>query len=87
MLNGTSTDTQYFYAQDVQDETARNRPVVIGAVQSSDTRIAGGNKHPVVTSITRSSGTDAKTASTGGEPVTKSVAPRPKRPVYQPDSH
>jgi hypothetical protein len=86
VLNGTSTDTQYFYAQDEQNEDARNRPVVIG-VQSSDTRMAGGNKHPVVTSITSSSGTDAKAESAGGEPVTKSVAPRPKRPDYEPDSH
>jgi len=86
VLNGTATDTQYFYGQDEQNENARNQPVVIG-VASSDTRTAGGNKHPVVTSITSSSGTDAKTADAGGEPVTKSVAPRPKRPEYDPESH
>ena len=86
VLNGTSTDTQYFYGQEEQNENARNQPVVIG-VESSDTRTAGGNKHPVVTSITSSSGTVAKAANAGGEPVTKSVAPRPKRPEYQPDSH
>lgn len=86
IVNGTSTDTRYFYTEDQQNETARNQPVVIG-VQSSDTRTAGGNRHPVVTGITSSSNNDAKTANGGGQPVTKSVAPRPKRPVYEPDSH
>lgn len=84
VINGSASDTQYFSQAD--QETARNQPVVVG-VESSDTRYAGGNKNPVVTGVVSSSTVDAKTASSGGQPVTKSVAPRPKRPAYQPESH
>jgi hypothetical protein len=85
IVNGASTDTQYFYnnGEDQRIEASLNRPVVVG-VQSSDTRIAGGNKHPVVTRVTASGAGDARSASEGGQPVTKSVSPHPKRPVYQP---
>lgn len=88
VVNGSSTDTQYFYdnGQDNQTESARNQTVVIG-IQSSDTRVVGGNKHPVVTSVTSSSANDAKTAGSGEHPVMKSVSPHPKRPVYQPDAN
>lgn len=86
VINGTSTDTRYFYDNGQQSETARNQPVVIG-IQSSDTRVAGGNQHPVVTSITSGESGDAKSASGGGEPVTRQVSPRPKRPAYQPQPH
>ena len=87
VVNGTSTDTRYFYdnGQDQNAARARNERVVVG-VQSSDTRIAGGNKHPVVTGITSDGAGDAKSASSGGTPVTQSVSPRPKRPAYQPDA-
>jgi hypothetical protein len=84
VINGSATDTQYF--SDKNDEAARNQPVVVG-VQSSDTRFAGGNKTPVVTGVTSSSSVDAKSASAGGQGVTKQVSPRPKRPVYAPDQH
>lgn len=86
VVNGSATDTQYFYDNGQQSETARNRPVVIG-VQSSDTHMVGGNKHPVVTSVTSSGSGDAKSASGDGQPVTKKVSPRPKRPAYQADEH
>ena len=85
IVNGSATDTQYFY-NNGQGETARNQAVVVG-VQSSDTRIAGGNRHPVVTGVTSSSSTDAKSASNNGEPVTSQVSPRPKRPSYEPNAH
>lgn len=85
VVNGASTDTQYFYDQG-QDGAGSKQPVVVG-IQSSDTRVAGGNKHPVVTGVTSSGSADAKSASSGGQPVTKSVAPRQKRPDYQPDTH
>jgi hypothetical protein len=87
VLNGTSTDTQYFYDNGQnQQETARNQAVVVG-VQSSDTRTAGGNKNPVVTGVTSSGTGYAKSASSGGQPVAKQVSPRPKRPAYQQDVH
>jgi hypothetical protein len=84
VINGSSTDTQYF--SDRNDETVRNQPVVVG-VQTSDTRFASGNKNPVVTGVTSSSTVDAKTASAGGQPVAKQVSPHPKRPAYEPDVH
>lgn len=85
VINGASTDMQYF--DNGQEQTvARNQTVVIG-IQSSDTRFAGGNKHTVVTAVNSGGPTDAKTESSGGEPVTKSISPRPKRPIYQPDLH
>lgn len=83
VINGPSTDTQYF--SDKNQETAHNQPVVVG-VESSDTRFAGGNKKQVVTAVTSSSTVDAKSTSSGGQPVTKQVSPRPKRPVYEPDA-
>jgi hypothetical protein len=88
VVNGGQTDTQYFYdnGQDKQLEAARNQPVVIG-IQSSDTRVVGGNKHPVVTGVTASGTGSAKSASGGGQPVTKQISPRPKRPAYQPDAN
>lgn len=85
VVNGASTDTQYFYDQG-QDSAGSKQPVVVG-IQSSDTHVVGGNKHPVVTGVTSSGSADAKSASSGGQPVTKSVAPRQKRPDYQPDTH
>ena len=84
VINGSATDTQYF--SDRSQETVRNQPVVVG-VQTSETRFAGGNKNPVVTGVTSSSTVDAKTASAGGQPVTRQVSPRPKRPAYEPDAH
>jgi hypothetical protein len=88
VVNGTSSDTQYFYdnGQAGQSETAHNQPVVIG-IQSSDTRTVGGNKHPVVTSVTSSGVQDGKSVGSGGQAVTKQVSPRPKRPVYRPEPH
>lgn len=84
VINGSATDTQYFSGKN--EEPAQNKAVVVG-VQSSDTRFAGGNKAPVVTGVTSSSSVDAKSASTGGQGVTKQVSPRPKRPAYAPDQH
>ena len=84
VINGLSTDLQYF--SDKNQETAHNQPVVVG-VESSDTRFAGGNKNPVVTAVTSSSSVDATSVSNGGQPVTKQVSPRPKRPAYEPDTH
>ncbi|MGA9585133.1 MAG: hypothetical protein WBQ95_07380 [Terracidiphilus sp.] len=90
VMNGTSTDTQYFYAGNEQAHVphspTQKRPVVIG-VQSADTRVAGGNKHPVVTGITTAESGDAKSASSGGPKLTTGLAPQPKRPDYQPDAH
>jgi len=88
VVNGSSSDTQYFYGngQDEQIEAARNQPVVIG-VQSSNTRTAGGNKHPVVKRVNSAGTGAAEPASGGGPPMTNSVSPRPKRPEYQPDGH
>jgi|GEM_PF-2332133 len=90
VVNGTSTDTQYFYAGNgqtlAQQSAALKRPVVV-AIQSSDTRVVGGNKHPVVTGITAVGPGDAKSASSGGPKVATGVAPQPKRPAYQPDAH
>ena len=85
VINGNATDTQYFYGNG-QETAIRNAPVVVG-VQSSDTRTVGGNKRPVVTGVTSSESGDAKSADSGGQPVTKDVSPHPKRPTYQPDEH
>lgn len=89
VVNGTSSDTQYFYAgsgQGAQNAAESKRPVVVD-VQSSDTRVAGGNKRPVVTGITAVGAGDAKSANSGGQKVTTGVAPKPKRPEYQPETH
>jgi hypothetical protein len=82
VINGSASDIQYF--SDENEEPAQNKAVVVG-VQSSDTRFAGGNKAPVVTGVTSSSSVDAKSASAGGQGVTKQVSPRPKRPAYAPN--
>ena len=90
VVNGSSTDTQYFYQGNgqapAQQGAERKRPVVIG-IQSADTRVAGGNKRPVVTDITAVEPGDAKSASGGGAKLATGVAPQPKRPAYQPDAH
>ncbi len=87
VVNGTATDTQYFFAgnERAQMGTDEKQPVVV-AIESSDTRFAGGNKHPVVTGVTAVGAGDAKSAS-GGQKVTTGVSPRPKRPEYQPETH
>jgi hypothetical protein len=85
VVNGNATDTQYFYGDGRQGSNER-RPVVV-AVQSSDTRFVGGNKHPVVTCITAVGRADAKSVNGGGQKVTTGVSPQPKRPEYQPDAH
>jgi hypothetical protein len=89
VVNGTSSDTQYFYAgngQSQRNAAELKRPVVVG-IQSSDTRVVGGNKHPVVTGITAVEPGDAKSATSGGQKVTTGVSPQPKRPEYQPETH
>lgn len=86
VMNGASTDTRYFYDRNEQVAAVRNRQVVIG-VQSSNTRTAGGNQHPVVTSVNSAEAENAKGATNNGQPVTNIVSPRPKRPEYQPDVH
>ena len=86
VVNGAATDTQYFYDNGQSSETARNQPVVIG-IESSDTRTRGGNKQPVVTSVTSSGVQNGKSVGRVGEPVMKQVSPRPKRPAYQPEPH
>jgi len=87
VVNGTSADTQYFYAGNRVPGTAQStRPVVVD-VQSSDTRAVGGNKRRVVTGITAVGPTDAKSTDSGGQNVTTGVSPQPKRPVYQPETH
>ncbi len=85
VVNGAALDTQYFSEDNARTGSNEDRPVVIG-VQSSDTRIAGGNKHPVVTRITAAGQADAKSAS-GGQKVTTGVSPQPKRQAYQPDAN
>lgn len=89
ILNGNSTDTRYFYMDKnaPQNQAALRKEPVVVAVQSSDTRFVGGNKHPVVTGITSAEQGDAKSTSAGGDKLTNAVAPRRKRPVYQPDAH
>lgn len=89
VLNGTQKDTQYFLRNDDQpgaDAVRLKQPVVVG-IQSSDTRFAGGNKNPVVTGITASGSSDARSIGNGGQKVTTGVAPKPKRPDYQPQTH
>jgi hypothetical protein len=86
VVNGTTTDTQYFNDQGQQVAADSKQPVVVG-IQSSDTRVVGGNKNPVVTSVASSGTGTAKSASKGGQPVAKRVSPKPKRPAYQPDAH
>jgi hypothetical protein len=87
VVNGTSTDTQYFaQGRELAGAAESKRPVVVG-IQSSDTKFVGGNKHPVVTGITSVGTGSAKSAAGGGDAVTKTVSPRPKRPAYQSDSH
>ncbi len=89
VVNGASSDTQYFYAgngQSTQNAAELKRPVVLG-IQSSDTHVIGGNKHPVVTGITAVGPGDAKSVNNGGQKVTTAVAPKPKRPDYQPETH
>jgi len=89
VVNGTSTDTQYFSPAQgaAQQNLAEPKQPVVVAIQSSDTRVVGGNKHPVVTGITAVQPGDAKSASGGGPKLATGVAPRPKRPAYQPDAH
>ena len=88
VVNGTSTDTRYFYldqnALQTEAATAR-RPVVVG-IESSDTRFAGGNKHPLVTGI-ETAGQDDATKVGGGQKLTNGVVPQPKRLPYEPDVH
>jgi hypothetical protein len=88
VVNGNSTDTQYFYAGDGHAPlvATQKRPVVIG-IQSADTHVAGGNKHPVVTGVTTSEPGDAKSTTGGGQKVATGISPQPKRPEYQPDAH
>jgi len=86
VVNGTASDTQYFYANRGLQGSNEKWPVVV-AVQSSDTRFVGGNKHIVVTGITAVGRGDAKTANGSGQRVTAVVSPQPKRPEYQPDAH
>jgi hypothetical protein len=86
VVNGTASDTQYFYGNSGRQGSDEKRPVVV-AVQSSDTRFVGGNKHTVVTGITAVGHGDAKTVSGSGQKVTAVVSPQPKRPEYQPDAH
>lgn len=86
VVNGTAQDTQYFNGDNARTGSDEQRPVVVG-VQSSETRVAGGNKHPVVTGITAAGPVDAKTASGSGPKVTTGISPKPKRPAYQPDAH
>jgi hypothetical protein len=86
VVNGNSTDTQYFAAgQAVQRKPSEAQHPVVVAIQSSDTRVAGGNKHPVVTRITAVQPGNAKSASGAGEKVMTGISPRPKRPEYRPD--
>ena len=87
-VNGNATSTRYFYVdknQPPQQQVAAGpkKRVVVG-VQSSDTRFAGGNKHPVVTAITDAGPSDATSTSASGEKLTTGVAGRPKRAPYQP---
>lgn len=86
VVNGTASDTQYFYGDNGRQGSDEKRPVVV-AVQSSDTRFVGGNKHTVVTGITAVGRGDAKTVNGSGQKVTAVVSPQPKRPEYQPDVH
>jgi hypothetical protein len=86
VVNGTASDIQYFYGDNGRQGSDEKRPVVV-AIQSSDTRFAGGNRHPVVTGITAVGSGDAKTANGGGQKVTTGVSPQPKRRDYQPDAH
>lgn len=83
VVNGTAADTQYFYGDNGRQGSNENGPVVV-AVQSSDTRFVGGNKHPVVTGITAAGPVDAKSANGGGQKVMTGVSPQPKRKEYQP---
>ena len=87
VVNGTASDTQYFYAATGQTQLGADskQPVVL-RIQSSDTRVTGGNKHPVVTGITAVGPVDAKSANSGGAKVTTGVAPKSKRPEYQPET-
>ena len=88
VVNGTSSDTQYFYPvkTGAQNVAASKRPVVVG-IQSSDTRAVGGNKRPVVTGITAVGPAMRRRVNGGGQKVTTGVSPQPKRPEYQPEPH
>ena len=88
VVNGTSTDTRYFYLDQnaLQTEAATARKPVVVGIESSDTRFAGGNKHPVVTGI-ETAGQDDATKVGGGQKLTNGVAPQPKRLPYEPDVH
>jgi hypothetical protein len=88
VLNGNAADTRYFYVdknhpQEQAVNSTPERPVVVG-VESSSTRVAGGNRHPVVTAITDANSADASMASQSGQKLTTGVSPQPKRPPYQP---
>jgi hypothetical protein len=87
-VNGSATSTRYFYVDKnqpaQQQATAGARKRVVVGVQSSDTRFAGGNKHPVVTAITDAGPSDATSTTAGGERLTTGVAGKPKRAPYQP---
>ena len=86
IVNGTAMDTRYFHdsGEAELDVAERNEPVVV-AIESSDTRAVGGNKHPVVTGVTFLGTGDAKNAGNIGKPMTRQVWPRPKRPAYESD--
>jgi hypothetical protein len=86
VVNGTTSDTQYFSGDNGRQGSDEKRPVVV-AIQSSDTRFAGGNRHPVVTGITSVGRGDAKSANGGGQKISSGVSPQLKRPEYQPDAH
>jgi hypothetical protein len=87
VVNGRTIETQYFYWDPERQErdpfaVEDSPPVVIG-IESSNTRTAGGNKHPVVVAI-ESSGPAGAIPQKSAPKLEYRLFPRPKRPPYQP---
>jgi hypothetical protein len=87
VVNGMSSETQYFdwdpeRQQRLGGGGEHARPVVVG-IESSNTRIMGGNKHPLVIGI-ESNGAGDAAAQKSATKLEYRLVPQPKRPPYWP---
>lgn len=87
VVNGMSSETQYFNwdperQRELEGGAEHARPVVIG-IESSNTRIMGGNKHPLVVGIESNEAREA-VAQKSAPKLEYRLVPQPKRPLYRP---
>ena len=87
VVNGMSSETEYFEWDPERQQgqpfgMEHARPVVVG-IESSNTRIMGGNKHPLVVGI-ESIGSGEAAAQKSAPKLEYRLVPQPKRPPYRP---